>query len=77
MLFRSSSYTGVAPTWFEEGVEAALLAPTAVNQQAFFIHGEGDRVSVTYKGGPNSGMDLGIIKHHFAVGAGEENFTWA
>lgn len=72
-----SSYAGTAPAWFEEGVEAALLAPTAVNQQAFFIRGEGNRVSVTYKGGPNSGMDLGIIKHHFAVGAGEENFVWA
>ena len=30
------------PDWFREGVVAALLAPTAVNQQKFFISRDGD-----------------------------------
>ena len=28
----------ITPSWFRKGVEAALLAPTAVNQQKFFFH---------------------------------------
>ena len=30
-----SNATDITPTWFKKGVEAALLAPTAVNQQKF------------------------------------------
>ena len=30
-----SNATGITPSWFKKGVEAALLAPTAVNQQKF------------------------------------------
>lgn len=37
-----SSYEGEAPRWFSRGVEAALLAPTALNKQAFKLHGKGD-----------------------------------
>lgn len=29
--------SGDVPEWFKKGVEAALLAPTAVNQQKFFL----------------------------------------
>lgn len=29
------SSTGTSPEWFRRGVEAALLAPTAINQQKF------------------------------------------
>ena len=71
-----SSYAGEAPEWFKNGVEAALLAPTAINQQAFTITGEGNKVSLTYKSGPMSGIDKGIVKHHFELGAGRENFEW-
>ncbi|SCW63120.1 hypothetical protein SAMN02910456_02267 [Ruminococcaceae bacterium YRB3002] len=71
-----SSYEGEAPEWFRRGVEAALLAPTAVNRQAFRIKGVGNKVKITYAGGPLSGVDLGIVKHHFAMGAGEDNFEW-
>lgn len=39
-----SLYEGDAPAWFSKGVEAALLAPTAMNKQQFFIHGKGDEV---------------------------------
>ena len=33
-----SNATAITPSWFRNGVEAALLAPTAVNQQKFFFH---------------------------------------
>lgn len=72
-----SAYKGEAPAWFEEGVEAALLAPTALNRQAFRIEGDGDRVSITYEEGAFSGADLGLVRYHFEVGAGKENFQWA
>ena len=32
-----SNVSELTPTWFREGVEAALLAPTAVNQQKFYF----------------------------------------
>ena len=70
---------GEVPGWFKAGVEAAILAPTAVNQQKFkFILHEGNRVEaqalrsmVGY-----SIIDLGIVKCHFELGAGTDNFTW-
>ena len=72
-----SEYKGEAPIWFKEGVEAALLAPTALNRQAFRIEGEGDRVSIIYEKGAFSGADLGLVKYHFEAGAGKGNFQWA
>lgn len=71
-----SSYKGEAPDWFIDGVKAALLAPTALNKQSFTIEGDGNKVSLTYKSGPMSGIDKGIVKHHFELGAGKENFEW-
>jgi len=71
-----SKYNGEAPEWFNKGVEAALLAPTALNRQAFKIEGDGDTVRLSYAGGPLSDVDKGIVKHHFELGAGCENFKW-
>ena len=71
-----SVYSGEAPEWFNNGVRAALLAPTALNKQAFRIEGNGNKVRLTYKSGPMSGSDKGIVKHHFELGAGKENFEW-
>ena len=34
-------------------------------------------VRATDKGGPYSGIDIGIIKHDFQLAAGADNFTWA
>lgn len=72
-----AAYEGEAPEWFAKGVEAVLLAPTALNRQAFSIRGEGRRVSMTCDSGVFSGVDLGIGKYHFEIGAGRENFDWA
>lgn len=71
-----SYYNGAAPEWFLKGVEAALLAPTALNKQAFAIKGNGRKVSITCDNGVYSDIDLGIVKYHFEVGAGRENFEW-
>ena len=72
-----SSYEGEAPAWFTAGVEAALLAPTALNRQAFTIRGSDNVVEASYAPGALSGEDLGIVKYHFELGAGAGNFRWA
>lgn len=67
------------PEWFKKGVEAALLAPTAVNQQKFkFILYDDNRVEAQAKFSliGYSHLDLGIAKYHFELGAGENNFIW-
>ena len=63
--------------WFTAGVEAALLAPTAMNQQKFSFEKKGDTVSASAGTGFYSKVDLGIAKLHFEIGAGAENFKWA
>lgn len=68
------------PDWFMHGMEAALLAPTAVNQQKFlFTLLPNGRVEAKAKFDfiGYSHYDLGIVKYHFEVAAGKENFTWA
>ena len=70
---------GVPPQWFKDGLEVALLAPTAVNQQKFkFILHPGNvveaRTSFSMAGYVN--IDLGIVKQHFEIGAGKDNFSW-
>ena len=64
------------PEWFVSGVEAALLAPTAMNQQKFCFALQGNRVSATAGSGFYTKLDLGIVKYHFAMGAGADAFTW-
>lgn len=68
---------GPMPDWFRAGMEAVLLAPTAVNQQKFLFTLEKDgRVSAQPGHAFYVKMDLGIAKYHFEVGAGKENFQW-
>ena len=63
--------------WFIDGMKAAMLAPTAVNQQKFLISFDGKNVNAKSLGGFYSKVDLGIVKYHFEVGAGKENFNWS
>ncbi len=65
------------PAWFLAGVEAALLAPTAMNQQKFSFTLAGSQVTAKAGSGFYSKVDLGIAKLHFEIGAGAENFSWA
>ena len=80
-----SNANDLTPSWFRQGVEAALLAPTAVNQQKFFFEyipaRDGKPVRVLAKRNFSligfTQMDLGIAKCHFEIGAGIEHFEWA
>ena len=80
-----SNANDLTPSWFRQGVEAALLAPTAVNQQKFFFEyipaRDGKPVRVLAKRNFSligfTQMDLGIAKCHFEIGAGKDNFEWA
>ena len=45
-------------------------APTAINQQKFFITLEGEDVTITSRRGPFSKVDLGIVKYHFEAVTG-------
>lgn len=68
------------PEWFERGINAALLAPTAVNQHKYeFVLHEGNRVEAKTKFSwmGYTHIDLGIVKYHFELMAGKENFEWA
>ena len=78
-----SNASDKTPLWFKRGVEAALLAPTAVNQQKFsfkYVGINDGRHQVLAKRGFSmigyTQMDLGIAKCHFEIGAGKENFEW-
>ena len=73
-----SNIGGASPEWFKRGVQSALLAPTAVNQQKFrLIFKDGKVKARAGKTGYCLKIDLGIVKCHFELAAGKENFTWA
>ncbi|MBR6383075.1 MAG: nitroreductase family protein [Lachnospiraceae bacterium] len=61
-----------APEWFKEGVDGALKAPTALNQQKFVITLEGDNAKITSKGGAMTKIDLGIVKYNFEAASGRK-----
>jgi len=78
-----SNASDITPSWFKRGVEAALLAPTAVNQQKFsfeYVGMNSNRHQVKAKKGISmigyTQIDLGIAKCHFEIGAGKENYIW-
>lgn len=73
---RSKTYEQVTetscpvPDWFRKGVEAALLAPTAINQQKFRIILRDGEPSLKALRGPYARIDAGIVQYHFEIGAG-------
>lgn len=60
------------PDWFSKGMEAALLAPTAMNQQKFYITLENGEASAKAGKGFYTKMDLGIVKYHFEAVTGRK-----
>ena len=64
------------PEWFNAGVQSALLAPTAMNQQKFFLTYSDGKVTAKAGKGFYTKTDLGIVKYHFEAGAGKENVNW-
>ena len=61
-----------APDWFRKGVEAALLAPTARNQQKFCFEYKDGKAVASAGRGPFTAVDLGIVKCHFELATGQD-----
>ena len=84
-IHKSKSFEAVSktienpPDWYKKGVEYALYAPTALNQQKFrFELKDNNEVDLKVAGlGFCSKIDLGIVKYHFELGAGLDNFKWS
>lgn len=71
--FNEVSVTSEGPDWYKKGVEYALLAPTAINQQKFkFELINDDSVKVTIGKNAMAKIDLGIVKYHFELGANKK-----
>lgn len=63
--------TGEMPDWFRVGMEGAMLAPTAVNQQKFLICYDGSHLTARLNGrGFFDRVDLGIVKCDFELASG-------
>ena len=65
------TFEGECPEWFKKGVEAALLAPTALNQQKFLITLKNGKASAKALPGFYSRVDLGIASYHFEIASGK------
>ena len=79
----SKKYEDVAkgenvPDWFKAGVDAALKAPTALNQQKFKLEYKNDKVKASVSAlGVFTKTDLGIVKYNFEIGSGKDSSIWA
>lgn len=71
-----ATYEGRQPQWFIDGVNAALLAPTALNKQAFSIKGSDNKVRITCEESIFKGANIGLVKYHFELGAKKDNSIW-
>lgn len=65
-----SSLTDHDLEWYQRGMEAVMLAPTAMNQQKFYFTFSNNRVIAKARGGFYSRIDLGIVKYHFEAASG-------
>lgn len=65
-----SNASAETPDWFQAGVQAALLAPTAMNQQKFKLTYDSGKVTAKAGLGFYSKIDLGIVKYHFEAASG-------
>lgn len=67
------NYTKQMPEWFINGMNATLLAPTAMNQQKFRIELQPDEnVKITSGNGFYTKLDMGIVKYHFEAVSGKK-----
>ncbi len=65
------NYGEALPEWFLKGMEAALTAPTAMNQQKFYFElTAGNTVKASCKKGFYTKLDLGIVRYHFEAASG-------
>lgn len=60
------------PDWFREGIEAALMAPTGMNQQKFVIDIDGEEAVIKAGMGPLTKLDSGIVRYNFEAASGHK-----
>lgn len=60
------------PEWIQNGIDAVLLAPTAMNQQKFKFTYQDGKVFAKAGVGFYTKVDLGIAKYHFELGSGKK-----
>jgi hypothetical protein len=53
-------------------MKAAMMAPTAMNQQKFLISLDGEEPVITAGRGPMAKIDLGIVKYNFEAASGHK-----
>jgi len=71
------SYDGTPPEWFKNGIKSALGALTLMPEPDFRFLGKDNMVILAnYSQGKYSAYEKGIVKYHFEVGAGRDNFVW-
>ena len=64
--------SGMEQEWFRKGIDAALKAPTAVNQQKFTFSLRDGEPFIRVKGlGSYTKVDLGIVAYHFEIASGK------
>ena len=63
---------GDMPKWFKNGMVAAMMAPTALNHQKFYVTLDGEDVIITAQKGPFTNVDLGIVKYNFEAVTGRK-----
>lgn len=66
---------GDAPQWFKDGVDAVILAPSAINQQKykFILAPDGSvRTRTSFSIAGYTDIDLGIAEYHFEVASGKK-----
>lgn len=67
------SAPGQLPDWFQAGMQAAMLAPTAMNQQKFHFALQTDgTVKASCGSGFYTKLDLGIVTYHFETVTGKK-----
>ncbi|MQN00897.1 MAG: nitroreductase [Lachnospiraceae bacterium] len=71
-----SDYKEDDPDWYRAGIEAALLAPTCIDQQKFTFKRDGDKVIAKSGFGLFTSLDLGIVKCNFEIGSGRDHSVW-
>ena len=65
-----------SPEWYKKGIDAVLLAPTAVNQQKFRFSLSDGKVTAKAGVGFYTKTDLGIAKYHFEAASGKGPEIW-
>ena len=60
------------PIWFKNGMVAAMMAPTALNQQKFYVTLDGEDVIITAQKRPFAKVDLGIVRYNFEAVTGRK-----